>query len=246
MALSLKRLLVGAPLETARAHEEKLPIVLALPIFASDALSSVAYASEEIMAALLVAGTEHFSLTPWLSLGIIVLLAIVVTSYRQTVIAYPNGGGAYIVARENLGETPAQAAGAALLVDYILTVAVSVSAGVAAIVSLVKTYSPQNHIGDYAVLLCLAAVLFVTFMNLRGTKESGAAFAFPAYSFIGIMLLLIGMGLYKLLGTQSIIPIHSAAEMAGARAYNKQRTNPKSRFSDCFCFCTHSLRAVRH
>jgi amino acid transporter len=187
----------------------------------------VAYASEEIMAALLVAGTQHFHLTPWLSLGIIVLLAIVVSSYRQTVMAYPGGGGAYVVARDNLGEVPAQAAGAALLVDYILTVAVSVSAGVAAIVSLVKTYSPQNHIGDYAVLLCLIAVLFVTFMNLRGTKESGAAFAFPAYSFIGIMLLLIGLGLYKLWGTQSIIPIHSAAEMAGARAYNEATHKPE-------------------
>src|SRR4028119_1411588 len=158
MALSLKRLLVGAPLATERAHEEKLPIILALPIFASDALSSVAYASEEIMAALLVAGTQHFHLTPWLSLGIIVLLAIVVTSYRQTVMAYPGGGGAYVVARDNLGEVPAQAAGAALLVDYILTVAVSVSAGVANIVSLSKTYYPQMNLGQHSVELAIIAV----------------------------------------------------------------------------------------
>jgi amino acid transporter len=227
MALSLKRLLVGAPLATEHAHEHRLPIILALPIFASDALSSVAYASEEIMAALLVAGTAHFGLTPWLSLGIIALLAIVVTSYRQTVMAYPRGGGAYIVARDNLGETPAQAAGAALLFDYVLTVAVSISAGVAAIVSLVKTFSPQNNIGDYTVLICLLAVLFVTFINLRGAKESGAVFAFPAYSFIAIMYLLIGIGLYRLWGTHSITPVHTAAEMAGARAYNEATHQPE-------------------
>jgi hypothetical protein len=246
MALSLKRLLVGAPLETARAHEEKLPIVLALPIFASDALSSVAYASEEIMAALLVAGTEHFSLTPWLSLGIIVLLAIVVTSYRQTVIAYPNGGGAYIVARDNLGEVPAQAAGAALLVDYILTVAVSVSAGVAAIVSLVKNlFSTKSH-----RRLCRPALSprrafrhFHEFARHQGKRcrlcVSGL-FVYRHHAFAD------RAGALQVVGHTVDNPDPQRREMAGARAYNERRTNPKSRFSDCFCFCTRSLRAVRH
>ncbi|HVF84982.1 MAG TPA: hypothetical protein VM821_03290, partial [Abditibacteriaceae bacterium] len=139
MSSLFKRIVIGEPISTDRAHHEKLPKVLALPVFASDALSSVAYASESIMAALLLAGTAHFGLTPWLSLGIVVLLAIVATSYRQTIMAYPGGGGAYIVARENLGEIPAQAAGAALLIDYILTVSVSVAAGIAAIASLLQT-----------------------------------------------------------------------------------------------------------
>ncbi|HEX8238076.1 MAG TPA: APC family permease [Abditibacteriaceae bacterium] len=227
MALSLKRLLVGAPLATERAHEERLPIILALPIFASDALSSVAYASEEIMAALLVAGPTHFGLTPWLSLGIVLLLAIVVTSYRQTVMAYPSGGGAYIVARENLGETPAQAAGAALLIDYVLTVAVSVSAGVAAIVSLVKTFSPENHIGEHTVVIALLAVLFITFINLRGARESGAVFAFPAYSFIVIMYLLIAVGLYKLWALNAMPQVHTVQQVAAARAYNEASHKPE-------------------
>jgi amino acid transporter len=213
---SLKRILIGQPLESERAHEERLPKVLALPIFASDALSSVAYASEEIMAALLLAGTSFFHLTPILSLAIIILLAIVVTSYRQTVMAYPGGGGAYIVARDNLGEIPAQAAGAALLVDYILTVAVSTSAGIAAIVSLLHNYGHQvpQH---YIVPMCLVAVLLVTLINLRGAKESGAAFAIPAYSFIAIMYGMIGFGLYKLLMLHSLPTANTAQEFTAAR-----------------------------
>lgn len=220
MPRSLKRILIGQPLATDRAHEERLPKVLALPIFASDALSSVAYASEEIMAALLLAGTIHFSLTPWLSLAIIALLAIVVTSYRQTVMAYPNGGGAYIVARDNLGEVPAQAAGAALLVDYILTVAVSVSAGVAAILSLAHNYGHEIPPHDI-VPLCLMFVAFITLINLRGAKESGAAFAVPAYSFIVLMYVLIGLGLYKIFASGGLAPVHAPAEFAAARVGNE-------------------------
>ncbi len=216
MSRSLKRILIGQPLATDRAHEERLPKVLALPIFASDALSSVAYASEEIMAALLLAGTIHFNLTPWLSLAIIALLAVVVTSYRQTVMAYPSGGGAYIVARDNLGEVPAQAAGAALLVDYILTVAVSVSAGVAAISSLLHNYGHEIPPQDI-VPICLACVAFITLINLRGAKESGAAFAVPAYSFIALMYVLIGIGLYKIFASGGLVPVHSPAEFAAAR-----------------------------
>jgi amino acid transporter len=225
MAFSLRRLLIGQPLHTERAHEERLPKALALPIFASDALSSVAYASEEIMAALLVAGVYTsrgfftFGLTPWLSMGIVLLLAIVVTSYRQIVMAYPSGGGAYIVARDNLGEIPAQAAGAALLVDYILTVAVSISAGVANIVSLAKTYYPQMNLGQHSVELAIIAVGMIALINLRGVRESGFAFAFPAYGFIALMYGLIGLGLYKV-SMGELLPVHSAAEMQAAHAYN--------------------------
>ncbi len=215
MTISVKRALIGKPIPTALAHHEKLPKIIALPVFASDALSSVAYASEEIMAALLVSGASLFSLTPWLSLGIVLLLAIVATSYRQTVMAYPNGGGAYIVSRENLGEIPAQTAGAALLIDYILTVSVSVAAGISAIVSLLQNYG--HDISNLTVPLCLLSILVITIMNLRGVRESGAIFAIPTYTFVAIMYVMIGIGLYKLLGTHSLVPIHTAKELADAR-----------------------------
>jgi hypothetical protein len=191
MPFSIKRLLIGNPIATEFAHEARLPIWMALPIFASDALSSTAYATEEIMAALLLGGvysTEGFftfGLTPLLSLAIVVLLAIVITSYRQTLFAYPHGGAAYVVARENLGTFPAQAAGAALLMDYILTVAVSTAAGIAAINSLVLNYN--LNLFPYTVPMCLVAVAFLAVMNLRGVKESGFAFALPTYIFMGIM-----------------------------------------------------------
>ncbi|MBV9469720.1 MAG: APC family permease [Abitibacteriaceae bacterium] len=215
MAISFKRLLIGKPLPTEHAEHERLTKILALPIFASDALSSVAYASEEIMAALLIAGTAHFTLTPWLSLAIVVLLGIVVISYRQTVMAYPNGGGAYIVARDNLGEIPAQAAGASLLVDYILTVSVSVSAGIAAINSLLKVYG--HNIDNQIVPLCVLSIIVIALINLRGVRESGAVFAFPAYSFILLMYALVGIGLYRLLVLHSLLPVHSAADYQTAK-----------------------------
>jgi amino acid transporter len=217
---SLRRLVIGAPIATERMAHERLPKILALPIFASDALSSTAYASEEIMAALLLAGTAIFNMTPMLSLAIIVLLTIVVISYRQIVMAYPSGGGAYIVAGDNLGPVPAQVAGASLLVDYILTVAVSSSAGIAAIVSLVKGFRPDSHIAEYTVPMCLLAVLFITIINLRGAKESGVAFAIPAYSFLLLMYGMIGYGVYLYM-TGHLTPVHSAAEMANARYINE-------------------------
>ena len=216
MAFSLRRMVIGRPVATEHADHQKLTKLIALPVFASDALSSVAYASEEIMAALLVAGTSTFGLTPWLSLGIVILLAIVTTSYRQTVMAYPSGGGAYIVAHENLGDLAAMAAGAALLIDYILTVSVSVAAGVAAIASLLQN---SGHILSQAevVWLCVAAVLFIAVLNLRGLKESGAIFAVPTYAFVGMMYLVLGVGFYKLV-TGTLIPVHTAQEMAQAGA----------------------------
>lgn len=221
MAFSLKRLLIGKPLSTERAHEARLPIWLALPIFASDALSSTAYATEEIMAALLQAGAMTasgfytFSLTPWLSLAIVVLLAIVITSYRQTLFAYPGGGAAYVVARDNLGVLPAQSAGAALLMDYILTVAVSVSAGIAAITSLLHAFGTDIY--QYTVPLCLVAVVFLVIMNLRGMKESGVAFALPTYIFMGIMFILLAMGLHRVLAGGGLIPVHDVEALSHAR-----------------------------
>ncbi len=212
--------MIGAPIPTENMAHERLPKVLALPIFASDALSSTAYASEEIMAALLMAGTGLFHLTPALSLAIVLLLVIVVASYRQIVMAYPSGGGAYIVAGDNLGPVPAQVAGASLLVDYILTVAVSVSAGVQAVTSLVLGFSPNSHIGQYTVPLCLLALLLITLINLRGAKESGVAFAFPAYSFLLVMYGLIGYGLWQYF-QGGLLPVHTGAEMQAARYLNE-------------------------
>jgi amino acid transporter len=217
MQFSLRRWLIGRPLHTEQAHHEKLPKILALPVFASDALSSTAYASEEIMAALLVAGAGYFFLTPHLSLGIACLLAIVVVSYRQTVMAYPDGGGAYIVSKENLGELPAQAAGAALLIDYVLTVSVSIAAGVAAIASLLETVG-HTDIHQYIVPLCLLATTFVAVMNLRGVRESGAAFALPSYSFVAIMYALLALGFYKWFAGGGVAPVHSPAELLAAHS----------------------------
>lgn len=219
MLRSLKRFIIGQPIPTERAHHEKLSKILALPVFASDALSSTAYASEEIMAALLVAGAGYFVLTPHLSLGIALLLTIVVISYRQTVMAYPGGGGAYIVSKENLGPFAAQAAGAALLIDYVLTVSVSIAAGIAAIASLLETLG-HPAIQHYIVSLCLLATAFVAVMNLRGVRESGAAFAIPAYSFVAIMYFLLAIGFYKwMIG--GIAPIHTHAELLAARPGNE-------------------------
>ncbi len=217
MAFSLRRIVIGSPVATEHAGHERLPKILALPIFASDALSSTAYASEEIMAALLLGGAALFGLTPALSLAIIVLLGIVVISYSQIVMAYPSGGGAYIVAGDNLGPVPAQIAGASLLVDYILTVAVSASAGIAAITSLVKGFNPASNIGSYTVPMCCIAVLFVALINLRGAKESGLAFAFPAYSFLVLMYGLIGYGLYQYFVTGSLGVAHAPETVLAAR-----------------------------
>lgn len=198
---SVKRVLIGQPLATDQAHQERIPKLLALPVFSSVALSSVAYATEAIMGALLIAGSGAFGLTPWLSLAIVALLAVIVASYRQTLTAYPRGGGSYVVSRENLGALPAQIAGASLLIDYILTVSVSVAAGVAAIASLLKT----NHFNltqPGIVVACIICILFVALMNLRGLRESGAVCIVPAYLFVALMYALIGIGLWKFLGAQ--------------------------------------------
>lgn len=188
-----KRLLVGKPIATSEEGHQRLAKVIALAVFASDAISSTAYAGEEVMLVLLPVATVEQSLNVLLPISIVVmiLLAIVVTSYRQTLFAYPNGGGSYIVSKENLGETPSLVAGASLLVDYILTVAVSISAGVAAIISAHQEWH------DYRVPICLACVGVMMLMNLRGVKESGRIFAGPTYIYILALALLCGWGLFQ-------------------------------------------------
>ncbi len=166
--------LIGRPLQTADAPHQTVGKAIGLAVFAADALSSTGYATQESLGILAAAGVIAYGYLFPVSLAIVALLAIVTISYQQTVHAYPSGGGSYIVARDNLGELPAQVAGAALLTDYVLTVAVSVSSGIAQVVSAYPATFP------YRVVMTVAAVLFIMVVNLRGVKESGAAFALPA------------------------------------------------------------------
>jgi amino acid transporter len=175
---NLKRLFVGTPLPTVQSRHERLGKATALATFASDALSSVAYATEEILLVLILAGTAALSYSLPIGVAIAVLIAIVVSSYRQTILAYPQGGGAYIVSKDNLGVLPGLIAAAALLIDYVLTVAVSVAAGVAAVTSALPQLYPLR------VWLCVVAVAVVSVVNLRGIRESGKLFAAPTYLFI--------------------------------------------------------------
>ncbi len=192
MIAELKRLFVGRPLSTDELAHERLSKRIALAVFASDALSSVAYATEAILLALIVAGTGALDHVTPIAIAIAALLITVAFSYRQTIMAYPQGGGAYIVARENLGTIPSLLAAAPLLVSYILTVAVSMSAAVAAITSAVHGLEP------YRVELAVGLIGLVTLANLRGVKESGQVFAVPTYLFIISMFVMIGTGLFKL------------------------------------------------
>ncbi len=178
-------------MESSRLAHTLLPKILALPVFSSDALSSVAYASEEILVVLLAVSVGAAGLVLPISFAIAALMIIVIASYRQTVRAYPNGGGAYIVAKDNLGVFPGLLAASALLIDYVLTVSVSVVAGVFAITSAVP------GIGEHKVLLAVAFVGLITLANLRGVKESGTLFAVPTYGFILSILLLLGTGLAR-------------------------------------------------
>jgi amino acid transporter len=188
-----KRVVVGRPLRSDRLHDTLLPKRLALPVFCSDPLSSVAYATEQIVLVLGLGGLALLHLTPWVALGVVALLVVVVASYRQTCFAYPNGGGAYTVSKENLGARASLVAASALLVDYVLTVAVSVVAGVAAVTSASPRLAP------HAVSLSVAAIVLLTVVNLRGVKESGKAFAVPTYGFVAIVLLMLGWATVKAL-----------------------------------------------
>ncbi|CAE6743489.1 APC family permease [Nitrospira defluvii] len=184
----LKRWLVGLPLKTKEAAHERLSKRLALAVFSSDALSSVAYATEEILLVLTLAGTAMVGYSIPLSLSIIGLLIILTMSYRQIIFEYPEGGGAYIVGKSNLGEWSGLVAAAALMIDYVLTVAVSVAAGIAALTSAVPDLLPHRE------GLCVAAILLVTVVNLRGVRESGQFFAVPTYIFIGTLAAMLGVG----------------------------------------------------
>jgi len=189
--LSWSTLLMGRPLPTADAPHQTIGKAVGLAIFASDALSSTAYATQEIMFILAAAGTAAFTNVFPISIVIVILLAIVSLSYEQIIHAYPDGGGAYIVARDNMGELPAQIAGAALLTDYILTVAVSISSGMAQIVSAFP------GLFEYRVTIAVALVLFVMLVNLRGVREAGITFAIPSYFFIFMMSLSVGVGMFR-------------------------------------------------
>lgn len=191
-ARNIGHFFIGRPLQTADAPHQTIGKTVGLAVFASDALSSTAYATQEILVILAAAGTIAFGYVFPISIVIVGLLAIVVISYEQIIHAYPNGGGAYIVASDNLGKFPALVAAAALLTDYILTVSVSISSGVAQIVSAY----PQLF--NYRVPMAVMFVLLIMVINLRGVRESGAAFAIPSYFFIVIMFLTIGTGLFRM------------------------------------------------
>jgi amino acid transporter len=196
VASIVKRLLVGRPLASADEAHTRLPKVVALAVFASDAISSTAYATEEILHVLVpVAAMEALEYLIPISIIVMVLLALVSFSYRQTIFAYPSGGGSYVVAKDNLGEKPALVAGASLLVDYVLTVAVSISAGTAAITSAVDDLRP------YRVQLCLAFILLLVLANMRGLKESGTVFAVPTYIYILSVGALIAWGFWQIFVT---------------------------------------------
>lgn len=199
MPFSVKRLLVGRPLPTDHAHHSRLPKIIALPVFASDALSSTAYASQEIMLVLMLtvlaahdaSSMGHLRDVLYIGFAIGALLIIVAVSYRQTVFAYPSGGGSYIVAKDNLGTVPGLIAAAALMTDYVLTVSVSIAAGVAAITSAFEGLLP------YTLWLCLICIVGIMVANLRGLKESGSVFAVPTYTFVLSMSFLLVFGFYR-------------------------------------------------
>lgn len=209
----LKRLLVGRPLRTARLGETLLPKWLALPVFCSDPISSVAYATEQIVLVLGAGGLAALTLTPWVGLAVAVLLVVVVASYRQTCHAYPNGGGAFVVSKDNLGESASLVAASALLVDYVMTVAVSIVSGVVAITSAFPSWQP------HAVALSVGFVVVLVLANLHGTKESGRVFAVPTYAFIGLTFLMFAIAAVKGRGLPqaetATVPLGHTATMGG-------------------------------
>ncbi|MBC8448826.1 MAG: APC family permease [Chloroflexi bacterium] len=213
MLTSARKLIFGSPLPTAAEVHQRLTKVKALAVFSSDALSSVAYATEEILLVLVVAGPAVLGLSWPIALAIASLLLVVATSYYQTIHGYPSGGGAYIVAYDNLGVWPGLTAAAALLIDYVLTVAVSVTAGVAAITSALPALYP------FRVELCVLAIVFIMWANLRGVRESGTLFAIPTYVFILVFLTLIVIGLLRLIsGTLAPVPAQPSSIAAGGTA----------------------------
>ncbi len=220
---ALRRWLIGRPLATEQAVHQRLSKKVALAVFSSDALSSVAYATEEILLVLAVAagataGASFGAVVP-ISLAIAVLLWLVCLSYRQTVSAYPTGGGAYLVAKDNLGTTAGLVAAAALMVDYVLTVAVSATAGVAALTSAAQG-TPWAWLAGHKAALCVAAIALLTVANLRGIREAGALFAAPTYLFVVSFLGMIAWGLYRHF-TAGVVA-QPAGELATAEGYGPQ------------------------
>jgi amino acid transporter len=207
---SLRHWLIGRPLQTADSPHQTIGKLIGLAVFASDALSSTAYATQEILGVLSVAGSLAYDYVFPISIAIVALLTIVTISYQQTIYAYPGGGGAYIVSRDNLGEVPAQIAGASLLTDYILTVAVSISSGVAQIVSAYPSLDP------YRVEIGVVAVLLIMLLNLRGVKEAGTIIALPTFFFVAMMFLMVGIGLFRsLTGTLGVVVDPPELHVAG-------------------------------
>ncbi|MFJ3794456.1 APC family permease [Kitasatospora sp. NPDC090091] len=215
---ALKRLVIGKAMRSEELGETLLPKRLALPIFASDPLSSVAYATQEILLVLTVGGTAFLYLTPWIAAGVVALMVVVVASYRQVVHAYPSGGGSYEVVSRNLGPNSGLVVAASLLVDYVMTVAVSVASGVDNIISAF------NGLADYRVPMAVGFVAILAAMNLRGVRESGKAFAAPTYLFIGAILIMIITGLIRALfgdtpvaesAAFGIVPVDGKDTLAG-------------------------------
>ncbi len=201
-----KRILIGEPLTSEKLDEQLLPKKMALPIFASDALSSVAYAPQELLMILLIGGTALLTLSPWVAVAVVTLLVVVVLSYRQLIKAYPSGGGDYEVASKNLGEVPGVVVAAALLVDYVLTVAVSVASGVDNIISALPELNP------FRVEIAVGFVILIVVVNLRGVREASGVFAIPTYLFIGSVGVMIVVGLGRtLLGNA---PVAESAQYA--------------------------------
>ncbi|MFC7370220.1 APC family permease [Fictibacillus iocasae] len=202
MFSTIKRILIGRPLKSSALGEQKLAKLKALAILSSDALSSVAYGTEQILLVLAVVGTVAYWYSLPIAAGVLFLLAALILSYRQIIYTYPHGGGAYVVSRENLGVTPGLIAGGSLLVDYILTVAVSVSAGADAITSAF----PEFH--DYNVVIASVLVIFITILNLRGVTESASVLAYPVYLFVFALVAMIAVGGYRIATGQISPDLH--------------------------------------
>lgn len=199
-----KRLIVGDPMTSTQLQETLLPKRLALPVYCSDPISSNAYATQEILLVLALGGASMVLLTPWVAVAVVSLLALVTLSYRQTCHAYPDGGGAYAVSRANLGRNASLVAAAALMVDYVMTVAVSIASGVENFVSAVPALAP------YSVEFCLVFIVLLTVMNLRGVRESGTLFAIPTYGFLVSVFVMLGVGFWN-----SLMGHPPVAESAG-------------------------------
>ncbi|MEY3663573.1 MAG: hypothetical protein RI919_1089, partial [Actinomycetota bacterium] len=194
-----KRLLLGKRLSTKKLEGELLPKSVALPIFSSDPLSSVAYGPQEMLMILALGGFSFLSFTPAIASVVVLLLTIVVLSYRKVIAAYPSGGGDYEVAKKNLGEKPAIVVASALLIDYVLTVAVSIAAGTDNIISAFPELDP------FRIEIAAGFIILLCAVNLRGVRESGIAFALPTYLFISTVFLMLGTGIFKLLTNQPIV-----------------------------------------